>query len=166
MRSRRGFSFIELLTVMIVIGILASIAILRYRDFTNEALAARIATDMETVRLAALNHYSETSNWPGETADGQVPAELVRYLPDGWRFSTGSYSLDWENLGGVVGVTVRSDREGLSGGVRPPTHATPGSRRRARGAGAGHGAPAAGSAPRDAVRTPTSSGRTRCRPTS
>ena len=104
MRSRRGFSFIELLTVMIVIGILASIAILRYRDFTNEALA---------VRLAALNHYSETSNWPGETADGQVPAELVRYLPDGWRFSTGSYSLDWENLGGGVGVTVRSDREGL-----------------------------------------------------
>ena len=93
MRSRRGFSFIELLTVMIVIGILASIAILRYRDFTNEALAARIATDMETIRLAALNHYSETSTWPAETADGQMPAELVRYLPDGWRFGTGSYTL-------------------------------------------------------------------------
>jgi prepilin-type N-terminal cleavage/methylation domain-containing protein len=113
MRSRRGFSFIELLTVMIVIGILASIALLKYRDFTNEALAARIGTDMETVRLAALNYYSETGNWPPEAAPGQVPAELVRFLPDGWRFATGSYELDWENLGGVVGVTVRSDRDGL-----------------------------------------------------
>jgi prepilin-type N-terminal cleavage/methylation domain-containing protein len=113
MRSRRGFSFIELLTVMIVIGILAGIALLRYRDFTNEALAARIATDMETVRLAALNHYSETDTWAAESADGQVPAELVRYLPEGWQFDAGSYSLDWDNLGGVVGVTVRSTRAGL-----------------------------------------------------
>ena len=113
MRTRRGFSFIELLTVMIVIGILASIALLRYRDFTNEALAARIAADMETVRLAALNHYSDSETWPAETADGQVPAELVRYLPDGWRFDSGSYSLDWENLGSVVGVTVHSTRTGL-----------------------------------------------------
>ena len=113
MRSRRGFSFIELLTVMIVIGILASIGLLRYRDFTNEALAARIGTDMETVRLAALNYYSETSDWPPESGPGQVPSELARFLPDGWQFNTGSYELDWDNLGGVVGVTVRSARSGL-----------------------------------------------------
>jgi hypothetical protein len=42
------FSFIELLTVIDRDRHPASIAILRYRDFTNEALAARIATDMET----------------------------------------------------------------------------------------------------------------------
>lgn len=118
MRSRRGFSFIELLTVMIVIGILASIALLRYRDFTNEALAARIGTDMETVRLAALNYYSETSAWPPEAAAGQVPPELQRLLPDGWRFNPGAYELDWDNLGGVVGVTVRSEREGLIAKLR------------------------------------------------
>lgn len=113
MRSRRGFSFIELLTVMIVIGILASIALLKYRDFTNEALAARVGTDVQTVRLAALNYYTDTEQWPAETGPGQVPAEIVRYLPDGWRFSPGAYELDWENLGGVVGVTVRSSRAGL-----------------------------------------------------
>jgi len=113
MRSRRGFSVIELLTVMIVIGILASIALLRYRDFTNEALAARVGTDMQTVRLDALNYYSETSHCPPEAAPGQVPAELARFLPDGWHFTTASYELDWDNLGGVVGVTVRSERAGL-----------------------------------------------------
>jgi prepilin-type N-terminal cleavage/methylation domain-containing protein len=113
MRSRRGFSFIELLTVMIVIGILASIALLRYRDFTNEALAARIATDVQTIRLAALNVYTESDVWPAEAAAGQTPAEMVRYLPDGWRFGGGAYELDWDNLGGVVGVTVRSPRAGL-----------------------------------------------------
>ena len=113
MRSRRGFSFIELLTVMIVIGILASIALLKYRDFTNEALAARIATDMQTVRLAALNYYTDTNTWPGEASSGVVPAELERYLPDNWRFTSPTYELDWDNLGGVVGVTVRSSRPGL-----------------------------------------------------
>ena len=113
MSTRRGFTIIELLVVMIVLGVLASIAILRYRDFTDEALAARIATDMQTVRLAALNHYSDANDWPAEAAEGQVPAELVRYLPEGWQFGSGSYSLDWDNLGGVVGVTVRSDRPNL-----------------------------------------------------
>jgi prepilin-type N-terminal cleavage/methylation domain-containing protein len=113
MSTRRGFTIIELLVAMIVLGVLASIAILRYRDFTDEALAARIATDMQTVRLAALNHYSDANDWPAESAEGQVPAELVRYLPEGWQFGSGSYSLDWDNLGGVVGVTVRSDRPNL-----------------------------------------------------
>ena len=32
MRGRRGFTFIEMLIVMIVLGILASLAILRYID--------------------------------------------------------------------------------------------------------------------------------------
>jgi general secretion pathway protein G len=110
---RRGFTFVEVLTVMVVIGILAAIALLRYRDLTNEAIAGRIGSDLQTVRLAALNYYTETDDWPAEIQQGAIPPELVRYLPANWNFAQPSHSLDWDNLGGVVGVTIRSERPGV-----------------------------------------------------
>jgi prepilin-type N-terminal cleavage/methylation domain-containing protein len=111
--NRRGFTFVELLVVMIVMGILASIAVLRYRDLTNEAIVGRIGADMQTVRLAALNHYADTNQWPAEHAEGTVPNEMVRYLPTNWSFSQPTHSYDWDNLGGVVGITIRSGRAGV-----------------------------------------------------
>ena len=36
--NRRGFTFIEMLIVMIVMGILASIAVLKYMDLRNHAV--------------------------------------------------------------------------------------------------------------------------------
>ncbi|MCU0621782.1 MAG: type II secretion system GspH family protein [Gemmatimonadales bacterium] len=111
--TRRGFSFVEMLVVMIVLGILASIAILRYRDLTNEALAGKVATDMQTIRLAAMNYYADTDTWPADAADGTVPPELVPLLPDNWSFTAPNFTYDFDNLGPVVGVTVRSPRPGL-----------------------------------------------------
>ena len=50
---RRGFTIIELLAVMIVIGLLAGIALLKYIDLRHRARAVQVASDLETVRLAA-----------------------------------------------------------------------------------------------------------------
>lgn len=111
--TRRGFSFVEMLVVMIVLGILASIALLRYRDLTNEALAGKVATDMQTIRLAAMNYYADTEGWPADAPDGTVPPELVPLLPDNWSFASPNYTYDFDNLGAVVGITVRSPRPGV-----------------------------------------------------
>ena len=52
-RSRRGFSLIELMTVMAVIGLLAALGIPRYRDMKRRAYSANIMSDFNTVRVAA-----------------------------------------------------------------------------------------------------------------
>jgi prepilin-type N-terminal cleavage/methylation domain-containing protein len=97
-RGRHGFTIIELMTVMIVIGLLASLSVMRYVDLRHHARAAQVASDLESVRLAAYGAWYEHETWPSDAAPGQVPADLVPYLSPGFRFAQPEYTLDWENF--------------------------------------------------------------------
>jgi prepilin-type N-terminal cleavage/methylation domain-containing protein len=100
MSDRRGWTLIELLTVLVIMGLLASIAILKYIDLSRTAFAAKIAGEFGTVRLAAYNYEADHNNrWPAEVGPGTVPVELIDYLPKGFTFVKSSYLLDWENRG-------------------------------------------------------------------
>ena len=97
-RHRQGFTIVELLAVMIVLGLLASIALLKYIDLRHRARAVQVAADLESVRLAAYGAWYEHNTWPNEAAAGQVPADLVPYLPQNFSFVNPEYTLDWENF--------------------------------------------------------------------
>jgi prepilin-type N-terminal cleavage/methylation domain-containing protein len=117
-RRRAGFTFVELMTVIIVLGLLASLAILKYIDLTHRARTAQAAGDLEAVRIAAYGAWYETGKWPAEVGAGVVPPELVQYLPRGFTFQRNDYTLDWENFappnggptaGMQVGVVVTTN---------------------------------------------------------
>lgn len=97
-RHRRGFTFIELLIVMIVLGLLAALATLKYMDMKNRALTAQAAADMEALRLAAYSAWYETGTWPAEVGPGVIPTELAPYLAKGFTFTRPEYTLDWDNF--------------------------------------------------------------------
>ena len=108
MRRRRGFTFIEVLVVMIVLSILASLAILKYIDLKHRAVSASATADLQAVRLAAYSAWYEHGTWPAEVGGGTVPPTLVQYLPVGFSFSKPEYQLDWDNFvppaGGPTGA--------------------------------------------------------------
>jgi len=98
MSDRRGWTMIELLITMVVIGLLASIAVLKYIDLSRTAYAAKIAGEFVTVRLAAYNYEADHANsWPADQGPGVAPPELATYLPDGFSFHSPTYDLDWDN---------------------------------------------------------------------
>ena len=97
-RRRAGFTIIELLTVMIVIGLLAGIALLKYIDLRHRARATAAAADLRAIRLAAYNAWYETGTWPADASAGVVPPGLVQYLGTGFTFAKPEYTLDWENF--------------------------------------------------------------------
>jgi prepilin-type N-terminal cleavage/methylation domain-containing protein len=119
LRDRRGFTIVEVFTVMVVIGILASIALLRYIDLTNEALASKVGNEMQQVRLAAIAYFSDVNAFPPSAAAGTRPADLEPFLSGATQFTTPAYTFEWvNNADDLVGVVVRSSRAGLADKLR------------------------------------------------
>ena len=57
--NRPGFTFIELLTVMIVIGLLAGIGVPRIRTMKERSYQATLRSDLGAVRTAQEAYYAE-----------------------------------------------------------------------------------------------------------
>ncbi len=110
-RRRKGFTFIEILMVMIILGLLSSLAILKYIDFKRQAYSVKVASEMHAVRVAAFNYWADFQDWPAEVGAGVEPPPLGPYLP-GFPFAASDYTLDWDNFFGggggayLVGITV------------------------------------------------------------
>jgi len=61
--NRPGFTFIELLTVMIVIGLLASIGVPRIRTMKERAYQATLRSDLGALRTAQEAYYAENQSY-------------------------------------------------------------------------------------------------------
>jgi len=96
--AKRGFTLIELLTVMLIIGILAGIAIPNFQGALGRANAARVLSDVHTVRLAAHDFLAETGRFPASGGMGSVPAEMEDALPDGFPFAYNDVTYSWLSL--------------------------------------------------------------------
>lgn len=112
---RFGFTLIEMLMVMIVLGLLATIAVMKYIDLRNTARTAALAGDFRAVTVGVMNYFADREEWPPESGPGQVPTGLATYLPGGLNdtFDRPEYSLDYENLTvdsvPLIGVSVTSN---------------------------------------------------------
>jgi prepilin-type N-terminal cleavage/methylation domain-containing protein len=66
--SRRGFTLIELLIVVVIIGVLAAIAIPKFRDTKGKSYAASLKSDLRNLATAQEAYFYEyntyTSNLP------------------------------------------------------------------------------------------------------
>jgi prepilin-type N-terminal cleavage/methylation domain-containing protein len=112
-RIRRGFTFIEILIVMIIIGLLARIAIPHYTDMKRRAIAASIMGDLQTIRVATYTYYTEKSNWPPEYGPGVVPTELVDLLPRDFPFAHPDYDYDFERWDLSGGTPQNPEQESI-----------------------------------------------------
>lgn len=63
-QKRRGFTLIELMIVVAIIGILAAVAVPSFIDATDEARTARIQADLSTIGAAVEIYYAKTVNIP------------------------------------------------------------------------------------------------------
>ncbi len=66
---RRGFTFVELLVAMAVSGILAAVAVPRYRLFKERAYLANMKTELGNLRVAEEAFWAENHAYSADTTE-------------------------------------------------------------------------------------------------
>jgi len=62
MRNQKGFTLIELMIVIAIIGILAAIAIPNFISYRNKAYCSRAESDATAIQAAIASYFSEPNN--------------------------------------------------------------------------------------------------------
>ena len=78
-RKSKGFTLVELLIVVIIIGILAGMMMLSTGSATAKAEATKIVSDMRNIKAAAIMYYADNSAWTGDikSLDKYVDASIT-----------------------------------------------------------------------------------------
>ena len=106
-RAQQGFTLIELMIVVAIIGILAAIAIPAYVDYTARAQASEGLSATAGLRTDIAEFWTINGDWPDED---EVETDLAAIA--GAQYITGVALADGT---GVITITWNGDTSGLDG---------------------------------------------------
>jgi general secretion pathway protein G len=112
-RADRGFTLLELIIVIAVIGILATIALPALRNLPRRANEAALKTNLRTLRDVIDQFYGDKGHYP-PTLEALVEEGLIRGIPrDPFTKSRDSWVLVYEDEEGASGVSGVSLDQGV-----------------------------------------------------
>lgn len=111
MKKTRGFTIIELLIVIVVIAILATIVIVSYNGAQIKAQQAKIDADLTNVRQLVENYFAQHGSYPA-TATSLNPNWSTTTARTDANCSVGTHTSDW-----VPGLSVNLPQSTPSTGV-------------------------------------------------
>lgn len=83
MRGNNGFTLIELMIVVAIIGILAAIAIPAYQDYTIRAKVAEGLSFADHAKTSVSEYYISMGVWPANNVSAGLPTTLPgNYVSD------------------------------------------------------------------------------------
>jgi prepilin-type N-terminal cleavage/methylation domain-containing protein len=104
-RRARGFTLMELLVVIVLVGVLASLAMARYLNLRDKSMVAAATYDLDLARKMLAYYATDYSRYPATVSDwDDLQNQLVdpygnTYgdLPLAYTFTLVSYELDEHN---------------------------------------------------------------------
>lgn len=114
----RGFTLVEILIVVVILGILAAIVVPAFAGATDEARKAGFIRDLKTFADAVEMHSIRTGLYMGDSSSGEFPPELAGFIDErAWTRGTpigGSWDVELNEQGITSAVGVH-----FQGGSNP-----------------------------------------------
>jgi type II secretion system protein G len=79
-RSQKGFTIVELLIVIVVIGILAALVITTYNGIQQKGRNTERTTDLKAVQGQLEAYYAQNGRYPASTDLGSTSADNVTFI--------------------------------------------------------------------------------------
>jgi prepilin-type N-terminal cleavage/methylation domain-containing protein len=113
--NKRGFTLLELVVVLSVIGILAAVATPHYMRARRMAVAARIVCDFNTIVKVSMASYAEHEEFPPSANWGEIPTRFASLLPRNFAFRYRGVTYRWRRWSLPSGLPERPDQDVLVG---------------------------------------------------
>jgi prepilin-type N-terminal cleavage/methylation domain-containing protein len=94
-RQTKGFTLIEILIVVAILGILASLLLPSAIQAYYKGRAAKVVNDMRVIRDTALRYQVDKNSWPRSRTWGRTPPEFQSYLPPGTSFDLSGWDVEF-----------------------------------------------------------------------
>jgi prepilin-type N-terminal cleavage/methylation domain-containing protein len=103
MMNRKGFTLVELMIVVAIIGILASIAIPNFVDMQYRAKRAEVPSNVDGIKTAQLAYDASYDSYIDAGSSSQYPDSTPGKAQRAWTTGTPFDTLGWSPDGNVRG---------------------------------------------------------------
>lgn len=114
--TAEGFTLIEMMFVVVIVGLLAMIAIANFSSQARNARIGRTAAELRSLSTAFVAYQAEHGELPNDSHDA-LPAGMDQYIaPSVWANGTplgGSYSWQGPSGHGIAALSISGSDEDL-----------------------------------------------------
>ena len=103
-KAQQGFTLIELMIVIAIVGILAAIALPAYQDYVVRAKMSEPAAALAEAKTSLAEYYSSNNRFPPDTGKGGLNTN-----PDKQIVSSLTYVSNGNGLGAIITARLQLD---------------------------------------------------------